>query len=241
MRRLGWRRLALLSLCSGPLLGILNFEGYSLAPLSHGAVLAPAFSTLWGVVLAALILRVPQTRAQRAGLLLILLGLAVVGGVVGGTLHEHLGDLMFCMSGLLWGYYTVLLRMWQINGLIGAAIVGLCSSLPSFALFAASSDFEHLLAMPSGPFWTQAIFQSLFAGSLSVIAFGYAVQHLGASRAALFPATVPLLALSAGDLLFDAQVRPTQWIGLVVTTVGLMFALGLIRLRAATPLRVPAS
>lgn len=230
MRRLGWRRLGLLTLFSGPLLGLLNFEGYSLAPLSHGAVLFPAFTTLWGVVLSAVVLGTRQTRAQRAGLLLIVTGLCLVGGVQGGTWSVHLGDALFCISGLFWGAYTVLLRRWKVDGLLGAAIVGLWSSLLAIGLYAAAGDVGHLMTIPRIPIWTQAVFQGVFAGVLAVIAYGYSVQHLGASTAALFPATVPLLALSAGVLAFGAEVHRIQWVGLEVTTLGLLFAVGLLRI-----------
>lgn len=238
MRRLAWRRLALLTLFSGPLLGMLNFEGYSLAPLSHGAVLFPAFTTLWGVVLSALVLGTRQTRAQRLGLLLIVGGLCLVGGVQAGSLQVHLGDALFCVSGLFWGAYTVLLRRWRVDGLLGAAIVGLWSTLLAAALYGAAGDVGHLMAIPRVPFWSQAVFQGLFAGVLAVVAYGYSVQHLGASTAALFPSAVPLLALTAGVLAFGAEVDRIQWVGLEVTTVGLLLAVGFLRVPARPP--VPA-
>jgi drug/metabolite transporter (DMT)-like permease len=234
MRRLGWRRLAMLTLCSGPLLGLTNFEGYSMAPLSHGAVLFPAFTTLWGMLLAGVVLGTRHTRAQHLGLVLIVAGLMLVGGLEGGTPRVRLGDALFCVAGLMWGGYTVLLRRWTVNGLLGAAIVGLWSSVLAIGLYAVAGDFGHLMSIPRVPFWTQAIFQGVFAGVLAVVAFGYSVQHLGASKAALFPATVPLLALSAGVLAFGAEVRTVQWIGLQVTTLGLLFAVGVLRRQSRT-------
>jgi len=237
MRRLGALRVALLTLASGPALGMSTMVGYSLAPLSHGAVLFPAFTTLFGVLLSRIILGTQHTLEQRCGLVLTVFGLLVVGGgAYGGTQRELCGDAFFALSGLLWGSYTVLLKLWKVDGLCGAAIVGVWSSLLIVGLYVAFGDIGHLLAAPRSAFWIQAVFQGVFAGVLAVITYGYAVQYLGAAMAALFPATIPLLALTLGALTIGAEIHTAQWLGLLITTLGLLFAVGFLRIRLASAL-----
>jgi len=149
-----------------------------------------------------------------------------------------LGDALFLLSGLLWGGYTVLLRRWQLDGLTGAAIAGASSTLVTVLLYGAMGDFERLSQIATMTLWTQCLFQGVLAG---VVAYGMAVQKLGAAGAALFPATVPLLALMLGVTAFEAVVAPLQWLGLAITTVGLLMAAGVIKRSVVAAPPVPPS
>lgn len=238
LQKLGLWRVTALTVVAGPLLGLSTAQGYSLAPLAHGAVLFPAFTTLAGVLLSRWILGAPQTRAQLLGLVVIVGGLVLVGGVTGGSVMVWLGDALFLLSGLLWGGYTVLLRRWQLDGLTGAAIAGASSTLVTVLLYGAMGDFERLSQIATMTLWTQCLFQGVLAG---VVAYGMAVQKLGAAGAALFPATVPLLALMLGVTAFEAVVAPLQWLGLAITTVGLLMAAGVIKRSVVAAPPVPPS
>ena len=238
LQKLGFWRVVVLTVVAGPLLGLSTAQGYSLAPLAHGAVLFPAFTTLAGVLLSRWILGAPQTRAQLLGLVVIVGGLVLVGGVTGGSVMVWLGDALFLLSGLLWGGYTVLLRRWQLDGLTGAAIAGASSTLVTVLLYGAMGDFERLSQIATMTLWTQCLFQGVLAG---VVAYGMAVQKLGAAGAALFPATVPLLALMLGVTAFEAVVAPLQWLGLAITTVGLLMAAGVIKRSVVAAPPVPPS
>lgn len=231
LQRLGFWRVAALTVVAGPLLGLSTAQGYSLAPLAHGAVLFPAFTTLAGVLLSRWVLGAAQTRWQLAGLAVIVAGLALVGGVSGGSAMVWLGDALFLVSGLLWGGYTVLLRRWQLDGLTGAAIAGASSTIVTALLYGAMGDIGRLGEIATMTLWTQGLFQGVLAGVVAVVAYGMAVQKLGAASASLFPATVPLLALLLGVTAFHAPVAPLQWLGLGITTLGLLLAAGLVKRR----------
>lgn len=241
LQKLGVRRVMALTVVAGPLLGLSTAQGYSLAPLAHGAVLFPAFTTLAGVLLSRWVLGAPQTGAQLAGLAIIVGGLLLVGGVTGGSALVWLGDALFLFSGLLWGGYTVLLRRWQLDGLTGAAIAGASSSVVTVLLYVAMGDFEGLSQIATMTLWTQCLFQGVLAGVVAVVAYGMAVQKLGAAGAALFPATVPLLALLLGVTAFEAVVAPLQWLGLAITTIGLLLAAGVIKRSVVAAPPVPPS
>jgi len=225
-QRLGVWRLAALALVSGPLLGMSTALGYRYAPLAHGAVLFPASTTLAGVLLSRWLLGAQQSRLQRVGLGLIVAGLLTVGGVLQSNLHRLIGDGLFLISGLLWGLYTVLLRRWQISGLHGAALAGAGATLMTLALYATLGEPARLLQHPTAALATQVLFQGVLAGVVAVVAYGFAVQRLGAANAALFPSSVPLLALLLGWLAFGATISTGQWLGLAITTIRLVLAAG---------------
>src|SRR5262249_34693436 len=77
---IGWRKGLLLTLAGGPLFAFFSFSGFLFVPLAHGAVIQPSCAALGGLVLATVALkeRLPASRA--IGALIIVVGLAVIGG-----------------------------------------------------------------------------------------------------------------------------------------------------------------
>ena len=94
-------------------------------------------------------------------------------------------------AGLFWMVFTLLLRRWQIGAIPATAAVAVVSALAVIPAFAAFGTFERLAAIPLSALLTQTAVQGLLSGVLAVVAYGRAVEHLGAARAALFPALIP--------------------------------------------------
>jgi drug/metabolite transporter (DMT)-like permease len=57
---------------------------------------------------------------------------------------------------------------------------------------------------------------------------GKAVERLGASKAALFPARVPAATLIVGLPVTGEIPAPTEWLGAVMATAGLAVARGIL-------------
>jgi drug/metabolite transporter (DMT)-like permease len=74
---------------------------------------------------------------------------------------------------------------------------------------------------------TEIVIQGLLAGIVGVLAFTRTVELLGASRAAVFPALVPVAAILIGVPMNGEWPSAAQWLGLVVVTLGLMIAAGI--------------
>ena len=77
---IGWRRGLVLTLLAGPGFSLLFMTGFSMAPLAHGAVIAPACQMLAGLVFSAWIAHQGWTRQNALGAGLVF---SVLGGVFG--------------------------------------------------------------------------------------------------------------------------------------------------------------
>lgn len=228
----GWRRGAALAVFAGPLFIALGVGGYVHAPLSHGAVIQPSAIALGSMALAWLLFREPLTRGRLLGTAIIVAGLALIASTGGGTAGPDawIGDLMFVGAGLFWVGFTLLLRHWGIGGIPATAAVSILSAALVVPAFAAFGSFERLAALDPGTLLTQIVVQGVFSGMLAVIAYGRAVEHLGAGRAALFPAMVPAAALLVGIPVAGEVPGPAEWAGALLAAAGLAVAMGAVRL-----------
>jgi drug/metabolite transporter (DMT)-like permease len=228
----GWKRGGLLALLAGPAFIFLGVGGYIFAPLSHGAVIQPSTITIGSMLAAALFLGERLTRNKVGGVVIIVLGLAVIATAKGGAAGPNawIGDLLFVAAGLLWVSFTMALKRWSFTGLQATAAVSILSAAAVIPAFLVFSDFSRLAALSPEMLITQIVVQGVFSGVLAVIAFGISVQTLGASKAALFPALVPAAALVVGVPITGELPSLIEWTGCGLATLGLLVAFGIIRL-----------
>lgn len=226
----GWRRGAVLALFAGPLFIALGTGGLVFAPLSHNAVIQPSTATLVTMLIGWLVLKETMTPLRATGTLLLVLGLGiVVQKSVGGTAampNAVIGDVMFVGAGLCWVGFTLALRQWQVPGIAATAAVSLISACVTVPLFFLLSDLSRLAALPTATLLIQAFAHGIAAGVLALIAFGKAVEILGATRAALFPAMVPVCTLVLGIPIAGEIPGPQEALGAIVASTGLAIALG---------------
>jgi drug/metabolite transporter (DMT)-like permease len=230
---IGWRRGLVLSLLAGPGFSLLFMTGFTLAPLAHGAVVAPAFQMLTGLTLAALIAHQRWTRETAIGAACVLAGLACMGG--DSLLHGEgrltlLGDACFAGAGACWGLFGALSRRWQVDPLRVTGVVVVLS----FALFAPGflllADLQRLAAAGPGMLALQVLAQGLGAGLVAVLAFSRAAALLGSGRAAFFGALVPgAAALLAVPVLGEVPTG-LQVMGIAAVVCGLLVAFGAVGL-----------
>ncbi|GCL63801.1 DMT family transporter [Pseudaquabacterium pictum] len=230
---IGWRRGLVLTVLAGPGFSLLFMTGFTLAPLAHGAVVAPAFQMLTGLTLAALIAHQRWTRETAIGAVGVLIGLACMGG--DSLLHGEgrmtlLGDALFAAAGTCWGLFGALSRRWQVDPLRVTGVVVVLSFgmfAPGFALLA---DWQRLAAAGPGMLALQVLAQGLGAGLIAVLAFSRAAALLGSGRAAFFGAMVPgAAALLAIPVLGEVPTL-LQVLGIVAVVAGLLVAFGAVQL-----------
>lgn len=226
----GWRRAAFLALFAGPAFILLSTSGYRFAPLAHGAVIQPATVSLASMVASALLLGEPLTRTKAAGVALIVAGLAVIAlrssdGATGDS--AWIGDLCFVGAGLSWTAFTILLKRWNLGAVAATAAVSALSATIVVPAILVAGDLGRIAALPVTALLTQILVQGLLTGVVAIIAFGLAVRHLGAARAALFPAIVPAATLVVGIAVTGIRPSPVEWIGASLATLGLLTAIGL--------------
>lgn len=224
---LGWVRGLILLVLAGPPQALLNYNGLSLAPLGHGAVIQPGSAALGGLLLAFFVLGEPLNRARLIGVVAILLGLIVLAGEAITTIRGNAlgGDLLFSTAGLIWAAFTICLRGWRTSGLLAAQVVGVLSLLVYVPLYIVFFGFEHMIAAGLYENLLQVVAQGGFAGLLALYLFARAVTALGAARASMFPALVPPMTMMIGFLALGEVPTLPQLVGLAIVVFGFRFAL----------------
>lgn len=226
---IGWRRGMLLALLAGPGFSMLFMTGFSLAPLAHGAVIAPACQMLAGLSFSAWFAHQRWTRESVIGAALVVLGLAFVGGdglLQGQGALTPLGDLLFALAGLCWGLFGALSRRWQVDPLRVTAVVAVLSLALCAPLFFWLSDFSRMVQAGPGMVALQLLAQGVGAGLVAVLAFSRAVALLGSGRAAFFGALVPGAATLLAIPVLGEVPSLMQVLGIGAVVLGLGVAFG---------------
>lgn len=225
----GWWRGAVLSLLAGLGFSLLFMTGFTLAPLAHGAVIAPACQMLSGLALSAWWLGQRPTRDSVMGAGVVVVGLAFMGG--DALLHQAgaataLGDLLFACAGMCWGAFSVLSRRWRVDPLRVTAVVVVLSFLAFAPPYLALKGTGPLLAAGLPMLLLQALAQGVGAGLVAVLAFSRAAQLLGSGRAAFFGALVPGAASLLAIPVLGEVPAGLQVLGIAAVVVGLLVAFG---------------
>jgi len=80
-------------------------------------------------------------------------------------------------------------------------------------------------------FWVQALVQGVLSEVVALLAFTAAMRWLGASKAAVFPALVPVTATLIGIPVSGGWPNVLQITTLGLVSAGLLLAMGLVRRR----------
>ena len=222
---IGWGRGMALMVLGGPVMSIISYTGFLFVPLGHGSVIQPSCATLGGLFLAAVLLRERISFSRFFGAVVIVVGLAVIGGESIGHigLSGVQGDLIFVLTGFMFAGFATLVRYWRVSAFSAAAVINVVS-LSLFPLYAASGGLGRLAAIGLGENALQALGQGILAGPAAMYLFAFSIQLLGVARAAVFPAIVPALTLLVGWLLLGELPTALQAAGLVTVLSGFYLA-----------------
>lgn len=199
------------------------FTGLKLTSASNGALIV-AINPLLTAILSALWLRERVRASQAAGLLLSLLGVALV--IARGSLAVvtsfafNRGDLIMLGAPLCWALYSilgkkVLARFTPLAATSYAALFGAALLVPAAFLEHAATG-----GPPPGFSWMGwlAILQLALLGTVVGFVWWYqGVQQIGTARAAAFVNLVPLFGAVLAALVLGERMVGTQiWGGLLV-------------------------
>lgn len=220
----GWKRGFWLVLTSGFPMTYLMLTGLTMAPAAHGATIGPGTVTIIGIIGSVVLFGAVLSRRLIFGVASVLAGLAclAIAGSTGATSMTLWGDLCFLGVGLLWGFYPLLIQLWRVDGLQGAAIVSVLSLayLPIYALF----FFRGFDIAP----WYVLVLHALNQGVLNVIIglwiWGWAAHVLGAAIVGRFPPMIPVTGTLLAIPLLGELPGPLQVAGFVLIIGGLFVA-----------------
>lgn len=150
--------------------------------------LLPAFT----LILSMLFLNEKVTRALVLGIACILVGATFV---IAGTWNAGCGGYglaLFVLGAFIWAGYTVSLMRSGLQPLTAAAVVCVASFAFYTPVWMFTSGPIRLLAAAPADLLLQTVYQSLFSAIGALFFYGRAIGRLGATRASVFAAIVPM-------------------------------------------------
>jgi drug/metabolite transporter (DMT)-like permease len=180
---------------------------------------------LGGLFLATVLLRERISYSRFFGAVVIVGGLAVIGGESIGHigLSGVQGDLIFVLTGFMFAGFATLVRFWRVSAFSAAVVISVLS-LSLFPLYAVLGGFDRLAAIGLGENALQALGQGILAGPAAMYLFTFSIQRLGVARAAVVPAIVPALTLLVGWVLLGEPPTALQLAGLATVLSGFYLA-----------------
>jgi drug/metabolite transporter (DMT)-like permease len=219
---IGWRRGIALACLAGAPYSVAFFLGLSRAPAAHGAVLNPGLvpSVVFLVLIALGRDRFSVRRA--VSLACIVAGLVLVTETAFTARGEMLaGDALLLLTGISWGFFTVLLRLWEVQPLQAAAAVSVLSLAYLPVYFAL---WHHHMEASIAHMVLQALLQGVFNSVIAIFLLTFAVRRLGAQLTALFSPAIPVLTTLMAIPMLGEVPTAGQWLGVAIVFLGMMSA-----------------
>lgn len=230
--------LALLVIGSGLPFGMLVLAGAQWAPASHMGIFMAGSMPLFAA-LGSWALRGEQVRGLRLlGLLCIAFGMVVFAlSNLRSDTSSWRGDVLFLLAASLWATYSLAFDQSGLTPWQGAAVVNGWSALlflPVAAFFGAAK----LFTAPWTDIVLQAFGQGVLAGMVGLAAYGAAITRLGAARASLSAALIPVLTTAGAAWLLNEPITGATVVALALVVPGVAMAGGAFQ-KAAKKLHPP--
>ena len=203
--------------------GLILF-GVQQMPAGRSAILAYTMP-VWTVLFGMALLHEPLSRRKIVGLVLGMLGMAVLlGEDVRHITRSPMGTLFIVAAAISWAFGTVLLRRWKpplpqntLTGwmmLIGWLPIAVC--MPLFDEHPISS-----LAHMSGTAWFAVLYNIFLAGTVAHWAWFTMARTLPVAVSSLSSLPVPVVGVLSGILFLGERPGPSEYIALALVLASL--------------------
>ncbi|MBB3642506.1 DMT family transporter [Variovorax atrisoli] len=224
--------LAVLVVGGGLPFGLLVLAGAQWAPASHMGIFMAGSLPLFTAIGAWLHKRQRIEGIRLAGLACIAIGMALFAAdsFRGGTSSTGWrGDLLFLAAAMLWAAHSLAFAHCGLTPWQGAAFVNGWSTLLLSMLVLPFAGVPKLLAAPWPDVALQATTQGVVAGLLGLVVYMVAVVRLGAPRASLSAALVPVLTTLGAAAWMNEPVTGAALAALSLVVPGIVLASGAAR------------
>lgn len=224
--------LAVLVAGGGLPFGLLVLAGAQWAPASHMGIFMAGSLPLFTAIGAWLHKRQRIEGIRLAGLACIAIGMALFAAdsFRGGTSSTGWrGDLLFLAAAMLWAAHSLAFAHCGLTPWQGAAFVNGWSTLLLSMLVLPFAGVPKLLAAPWLDVALQATTQGVVAGVLGLVVYMVAVARLGAPRASLSAALVPVLTTLGAAAWMNEPVTGAALAALSLVVPGIVLASGAAR------------
>ena len=223
-----WGRVAILAFFN-----IVGWNGFVLfgvqqLPAGRSAILAYTMP-LWATLISIALLHEPLNRRKIIGLVLGMLGMALL---LGDDLR-HLRDLstgamLILVAAILWAFGTVLLRKWKPpipqNTLSGWMMIAGWVPLVALAPFFETHPVSYLGHL-SGPTWFAILYNVFLAGTLAHWAWFTLARTLPVAVSSMSSLPVPVVGVFAGMLVLGERPGLSEFAALALVLSSLVAVL----------------
>lgn len=225
-RHMALWRLACMVVGGGLPFGLLALAGVQWAPAAHMGIFLAGSVPLFTALGTGLVYRERLAPIRLLGLLLVLAGLAVLGAhSLSGGLSTWRGDALFVLAAMLWAVYTLAFRGSGLTPWQGAAVVNAWSALLLLPV-AVLWGVPRLASAPWADVMWQALGQGVLAGLLGLVTYMAAIARLGAARASLSAALVPLSTVLGAVWLLGEPLADGSLLATALVMAGVACAAG---------------
>ena len=214
-------RPVILALTGGLAYCLTVYTAFLQAPAAHAAIFLNGCIPLCTAVAAYLLFKQPFDKHTWLSLSIMLSALALMSYLM---LHEQasafgLGDILFLLSAVWWGIFTVLLKQWKLSAWHSMASVAIWSALiylPIYILFIPKHFQEaepvHLLV--------QGVFHGVLVVIIATLTYVAAIERLGAFKTGSIVTLAPFIAAVIAVPLLNEPLSPAIMCGLVGMGIG---------------------
>ena len=214
-------RPVILALTGGLAYCLTVYTAFLHAPAAHAAIFLNGCIPLCTAVAAYLLFRQPFDKHTWLSLSIMLSALALMSYLM---LHEQasafgIGDILFFLSAVWWGIFTVLLKQWKLSAWHSMASVAIWSALiylPIYILFIPKHFQEaepvHLLI--------QGVFHGVLVVIIATLTYVAAIERLGAFKTGSIVTLAPFIAAVIAVPLLNEPLSPAIMCGLVGMGIG---------------------
>ena len=211
----------ILALTGGLAYCLTVYTAFLHAPAAHAAIFLNGCIPLCTAVAAYLLFKQPFDKHTWLSLSIMLSALALMSYLM---LHEQasafgLGDVLYFLSAVWWGIFTVLLKQWKLSAWHSMASVAIWSALiylPIYILFIPKHFQEaepvHLLV--------QGVFHGVLVVIIATLTYVAAIERLGAFKTGSIVTLAPFIAAIIAVPLLNEPLSPAIMCGLVGMGIG---------------------
>jgi drug/metabolite transporter (DMT)-like permease len=197
-------------------------------PAGRSAIIAYTMP-IWATLIAMAVLHEPLNRRKVVGLVLGMLGMAVLLGDdlrhIGST---PIGAMLILCAAILWAFGTVLLRKWK-PPMAQNALSGWMMLMGWLPLAIAAPFFDprppSYLAHLSGVAWFAILYNVFLAGTVAHWAWFTLARTLPVAVSSLSSLPVPVIGVFSGMLFLGERPGPTEFIALALVIASLFAVL----------------
>lgn len=211
----------LLAMIGGVAYCLTSYTAFHYVPAAHAAIFLNGCLPLCTAVAGLVLFKQPLDKHIWVSLLIMLSAITAMSflmyqetGVAFGF-----GDMLFFLSAIWWGIFTVLLRQWQLSAwhsMAGVAIWSAIVYVPIYLLFLP----KNLTAPEPMHLLLQVVFHGIFVVIVATLTYVEAIKRLGAFKAGSIVTLAPFMAAILAVPLLGEPLSVAIICGLIGMAIG---------------------